>query len=69
MSKLECVFSNFFHQNDKRASEQCFLPFKPPFHPLRGLFMKNPFLVGSYIMIGTYISNFTFLSPVVWALR
>ena len=46
-----------------------FLPFKPPFHPFREWFMKNPFFVDTYIMIGTYTPNFTFLSPVVSALR
>ena len=46
-----------------------FLLLETPFHPSRGWFLKNPFLVVSYIMIGTYIPNFTFLAPVVSALR
>ena len=53
----------------KEHQKQCFWPFKPPFHPFRGWFLKNPFLVVTYITIGTYIPNFTFLAAVVSALR
>ena len=44
-------------------------PFIPPFHPFRGWFRKNPFLADTNIVIGTYTPNFTFLAPVVSALR
>ena len=40
----------------------------PPIHSFRGWFQKNSFLVVIYIIIGTYIANFTFLASVVLAL-
>ena len=62
-------FRIFFVKMTKEHQISNFLPFKPPFHPFRGWFRENPFLVNTYILIGTYMPNFTFLSPVVSALR
>ena len=62
-------FRIFFFKMTKEHQISNFLPLKPPFHPFRGWFRENPFLVITYIVIGTYIPNFTFLAPVVSALR
>ena len=62
-------FRIFFDKMKKEHQISNFLPFRPPFHPFRGWFRKNPFLVDTYILIGTYIPNFTFLALVVSALR
>ena len=69
MRNLEWSFSIFFVKMTKEHQISKSLPFKPPFHPFRGWFRKNPFLADTYIVIGTYTPNFTFLPPVVSALR
>ena len=70
LSNLEWVFSTFFFiKMTKEHQISKFSPLKPPFHPFRGWVLKNSFLVVTYIVIGIYTPNFTFLAPVVSALR
>ena len=66
LSNLEWSFFEFFFVKMTEEHQLSnFLPFKPPFHPFRGWFRKNHFLVDTYILIGTYTPNFMFLAPVV----
>ena len=66
---MKFFFRIFFVKMTKEHQISNFLPFKPPFHPFRGWFRINPFLVDTYILIGTYTPNFMFIAPVVSALR
>ena len=58
-----------FHVSSFSSLGSALICQQPPFHPFGGWFLKNPFLVVTYIIIGTYIPNFTFLALVVQALR
>ena len=57
--------SNFCVKMAKDLKKTTFVSLHRPFHPFRGWFMKNSFLAVTYIVIGPYIPNFTFLDSVV----
>ena len=42
---------------------------QPQFHPFRGWFLKTSFLAVSYIVLESYIPDFTFIASVVLALH